>query len=108
MPRLKFEGPGQYSGLDSEMKRNIIAKPGDVFDLSEAKAAQLLKDYPNQWKKEGAAAEPKKSEAPVKTPEPVKAADLIPEPEEEAPAPKVKPVLKKPTPKPVKSSGKKR
>jgi hypothetical protein len=49
--KLTFKGitAKVYRGSDPERKTNFTAKAGDTVDVSEAKAKQILKDYPADW-----------------------------------------------------------
>lgn len=49
---LEFIGKS-YHGVDAGFKPHvhIEVKTGDVVDVSEVKADQLLSDFPKEWKK---------------------------------------------------------
>lgn len=52
MKRIKLTGTGRlkaYSGWDEDAKNAVELKPGDVADVSEAKAAQLMADFPTDF-----------------------------------------------------------
>jgi len=50
--KLEFlQEVGVYRGNDPATKKSVTARKGVVVDVSEEKAAQLLKDFPKDWKK---------------------------------------------------------
>lgn len=53
MQRLEYAGPGIYRGSEIGTHATIVAKIGDVVQVSEEKADQLLRDYPKYWKRAG-------------------------------------------------------
>ena len=42
-----------YKGRDPETNQAVYARGGEVVKVSEAKGAQLLKDFPKDWEKVG-------------------------------------------------------
>jgi len=86
---LKYEGNG-YRGRDQVTGQEIVCTNGKSVAVSAEKAAQLLKDYPKNFKRADAegAADPKQ-EQKVTTPEPAEPKQTEPEPakqEEHKPA----------------------
>ena len=65
MKRMRFSGT-IYRGMDPETREMIDVKNGDVVMVSDGKAAQLVKDFPNQWNEQINTVEPKKKEAASK------------------------------------------
>lgn len=56
--KLRFSGK-EYRGADPITGKDIVARAGDEIELSDHKAAQLLKDYPKHWVK------PEEASAPI-------------------------------------------
>jgi hypothetical protein len=77
--KLKFEGKF-YRGTDEVLHKSVVVANGAVVEVSDKKAAQLLKDYPGQWKPvDEKAQEPEpvratENAAPAVEPEPQKPA----------------------------------
>ncbi len=46
---LRYTGTCTYRGVDPVAGRLVIAAPGQQVSVSEAKAAQLLHDFPGCW-----------------------------------------------------------
>jgi hypothetical protein len=42
-----------YRGFDPEFVEHVAADPGEVVEVSQEKADQVLKDFPKDWEKEG-------------------------------------------------------
>lgn len=57
---------GVYRGNDPATKKSVTARKGVVVEVSDEKAAQLLKDFPKDWKK---VADGVKENPPVAVPE---------------------------------------
>lgn len=49
MKRLKHIGDGYHGSLPEGEKGTLFAKKDEVVEVSDAKAAQLLADFPNEW-----------------------------------------------------------
>lgn len=47
--KLKHIGNG-YSGFDPGTNQPITVAPGEIVEVSDAKAEQLLADFPEEWK----------------------------------------------------------
>ena len=43
----------RYNGYDPETGEFVTAGIGETIEVSDAKAAQLLKDFPKAWEKAG-------------------------------------------------------
>ncbi len=56
MPKITLTHDEPYGGFDGDKRLDI--KPGDSADVSDAKAKQLLDDFPDRFKK-GSARKPK-------------------------------------------------
>lgn len=85
---IKFLGnkkQSRYSGYDAETKSAINCQVGSVVQVSEAKAEQLQKDFPDQWGD---------ADAVVPESDPVEEAQEVME-EEEEPTPEKKKKKKK-------------
>ena len=49
MIKLRYVGVGPYRGVDPETLCVVVARPGQVVVVSEAKARQLVADFPGAW-----------------------------------------------------------
>lgn len=65
MPKITLTHDEPYSGTDQGAGgQRLDLQPGDVADVSEAKAAQLLEDFPDRFKKGVARRKTPKPEEP--------------------------------------------
>lgn len=57
MVTIKNTGERQYQGLDSgqDPARLVVIRPGDEREVSDEHAANMLKNWPESFKKAGAA-----------------------------------------------------
>lgn len=49
MVLLKYLGSKVYRGIDPKVGCVVVVAPGGQVAVSEAKAAQLMRDFPGQW-----------------------------------------------------------
>jgi hypothetical protein len=77
MKRLKHLGQGYHGTLPAEETGTIFVKPGEVVEVSQAKAEQLFADFPGEWEETEDAVG-----API---QPVAAAAVAPETEADEP-----------------------
>lgn len=49
MKKLKHTGEGYHGSLPEGENGTLYAKPGEVVEVSDAKAAQLFADFPQEW-----------------------------------------------------------
>lgn len=53
---LKFKGSESfpiYDGFDPKTNAHLLIKAGDIVDVSDEKAKQLLTDFPGEWEHVG-------------------------------------------------------
>lgn len=62
---IKFKGSESfpiYDGFDPETNAHLVINKGDIVDVSEKKAKQLIEDFPTHWElvQKAKSEEPKK------------------------------------------------